>query len=65
MNDLKQELLTKFDFFNNLPIKKSEVIIDKLELKEYTAGEVIFEKGTDEKSVKSLINHVNLLLNKV
>ena len=48
MNDLKQELLTKFDFFNNLPIKKSEVIIDKLELKEYTAGKVIFEKGSEK-----------------
>ena len=48
MNDLKQELLAKFDLFKNIPIKKSEVIIDKLELKEYTAGEVIFEKGSEK-----------------
>ena len=70
MNDLKQDLLSKFDFFNNLPIKKSEVIIDKLELKEYTAGKVIFEKGSEKNAgifflIDGVVNfYENEMLNK-
>ena len=42
MNDLKQELLSKFDLFKNIPIKKSEVIIDKLEQMMLMTGAGIF-----------------------
>jgi NTE family protein/lysophospholipid hydrolase len=48
MGDPNIEIIKKFDFFENISISQSEMIADKLEIIEYRAGEVIFEKDSEE-----------------